>query len=109
MSNNFQQAAEQNSAGSLLLGAIFGGLTSELGQAIDTASDVAEIASEFHTYRQQKGQQANFKLGQKNSINTMFGRSAAGVAEDQPDIQKRYLNMDYGYAPKRSMGMKMAA
>lgn len=109
MSTNFQQTAEQNSAGSLLLGAIFGGLTSELGQAIDMASDVAEIASEFHTYHQQKRQQADFKLGQKNSLNNMFGRKAAGITEEQPDIQKRYLNADDRYAPKRSMGMKMAA
>ena len=109
MSINFQQSAEQNSAGSLLLGAIFGGLTSEVGQAIDMASDTAEIASEFHTYHQQKSQQSNFKLGQKNSLNSMFGRKAAGVAEEQPDIQTRYLNMDYKYAPKRAMGMRMAA
>lgn len=110
----FQQTAnqpiEQNSAGSLLLGAIFGGLTSELGQAVDMASDVAEIASEFHTYRHDKAQQqGNFKLGQKNSLGGMFTNNASRAMEDKPDIQNRYFTMDYTYAPKPPMGMQMAA
>jgi hypothetical protein len=108
----FQQTAntspEQNSSGSLLLGAIFGGLTSELGQAVDMASDVAEVASEFHTYNYKK-QQGNFTLGHKNSLGGMFANKASGMMEDKPDIQKRYLTMDYTYAPKPAMSMRMAA
>ena len=109
MSITFQQNAEHNSAGSLLLGAIFGGLTSEAGQAIDMAADAAEIASEFHTHHHNKAQNQNFKLGQKNSIGGMFSNKASGLAEEKPTIQTRYLNMDYSYTPKRSMGMRMAA
>lgn len=109
MSITFQQTAEQNSAGSLLLGALFGGLTSELGQAVDMASDVAEIASEFHTYHHNKAQQNNFKLGHKNSLNGMFGHKAAGIIDEKPDVQNRYLSMNYKYAPKPAMGMRMAA
>lgn len=109
----FQQSAntspEQNSAGSLLLGAIFGGLTSEIGQAVDMASDMAEVASEFHTYNYEKKQQGNFTLGHKNSLGGMFANKASGMNEETPDIQKRYLTMDYTYAPKPAMGMRMAA
>ncbi len=114
MSITFQQTAEQpteqNSAGSLLLGALFGGLTSELGQAVDMVSDAAEIASEFHTYHHDKAtQQQNFKLGHKNSLGGVFANKSLGLEDNKPEIQNRYLNMDYTYAPKPSMGMGMAA
>ncbi|HPF77768.1 MAG TPA: hypothetical protein PLF01_00630 [Alphaproteobacteria bacterium] len=113
MSITFQQKAnhktEQNSAGSLLLGAIFGGLTSEMGQAIDMVSDAAEIASEFHTYRYEKSHNGQFALGQKNSIGGAFANKALGKIEDKADIQNRYLNLDYTYAPRRAAGLRMAA
>lgn len=109
MSNNFQQTAEHNSAGSLLLGAIFGGMTSELGQAVDMASDAAEIASEIHTHYDQKAQNKSFTLGQKKSLGGTFANKVSGMQDDKPAIQTRYLNLDYTYAPKRTMGMSMAA
>lgn len=100
-----EQSNEQDSAGSLLLGAIFGGLTSEIGQAVDMAYDAAEVASEFHTHYSQKANNDNFKLGQKNSLNSMFSNRALGITEEKPDLQKRYLTMDYTPAPQ----MRMAA
>jgi hypothetical protein len=110
MSITFQQSSaktENNSAGSLLLGAIFGGLTSEAGQMIDAISDTAEIASEFHTHFQQKKEQKGFQIGHKNSIGGAFGRGVSNMVEAKPEIQKKYLNFDY--RPQRSVGMAMAA
>jgi hypothetical protein len=112
MSITFQQSADQtadhNSAGSLLLGALFGGLTSEAGQMIDNVADAAEVASEFHTHYQAKAdQKKSFELGQKNSIGGAFTRGVSNMLEAKPDIQKRYLNFDY--RPQRGMGMAMAA
>lgn len=107
MSNNFQQSAEQNSAGSLLLGAIFGGLTSEAGQMLDLAADTAEIASEVHTHYHQKAEQKPIKLGEKNCMTGAFARGVSNMVEGKPTIQKRYLNFDY--TPKPGMSMAMAA
>lgn len=111
MSITFQQTAEQtpeHSAGSLLLGALFGGLTSEAGQMIDMASDAADVASEFYKHFQAKSdQKQDFQIGQKNSIGGAFTRGVSNMVEGKPEIQKRYL--DFNYAPKRAMGMAMAA
>jgi len=109
MSITSQQSTEQNSAGSLLLGALFGGMTSEFGQAVDMVSDAAEVASELHTHYTQKAAHKPFILGQKKSLGGTFANEMAGANDSKPDIQKRYLNLDYTYAPKRSMGMGMAA
>lgn len=107
MDNNFQKAAEKDSVGSLLLGAIFGGLTSEAGQMIDNIADAAEVASELHThYHQKAAKNNNFQLGAKNAIGGAFARGVSNMLE-KPDIQKRYLNFDYKMQP--GMGMAMAA
>lgn len=109
MSNNFQQTAEHNSAGSLLLGALFGGLTSELGQAVDMASDTAEIVSELHTHHHQKNENKPFILGQKKSLGETFANKVSDTDDRKLGVQTRYLNLDYTYAPKKSRGMGMAA
>ena len=113
MNINFQKPAEQHSAGSLLLGAIFGGLTSEVGQMADAAMDTIEVASEFHSYNFSKKQaganQNNFKLGQKNSLGNMFSGKSLGIEDIKPEIQTRYLNAQYNYGHSRPAGMRMAA
>lgn len=100
---------EEHSAGSLLLGALFGGLTSEAGQMADMAMDTAEVASEFHQHQAQKQEnKPSFTLGQKKSLNGAFASGVANTNE-KPEIQTRYLTPAYVYAPKPGMGMGMAA
>lgn len=104
MSINFQQSInqhqDQQSTGGLLISAIFGGLSSELGQAIDTASDAAEIASELHVHYKNKAGNQNFIIGKQKSLGGLFSTEAFG---QKPDIQKHYYDMDYRYnAPKPS-------
>lgn len=110
MSITFQQSAQrtpEHSAGSLLLGAIFGGLTSEAGQMVDMASDTAEVTSELYKHHHEKQQQKGYQIGQKNSICQAFASGVSDMVEGKPAFQKRYLN--YDYAPKRNMGMVLAA
>ncbi|MCI5059895.1 MAG: hypothetical protein MRY79_02360 [Alphaproteobacteria bacterium] len=113
MSITFQKPAQQHSEGSLLLGAIFGGLTSEVGQMADMAMDAAEISSELHKYNFSKKQvganQNNFTLGQKNSLGSMFSNKVFDIDEPKPEVQTRYLNAQYNYNRSRSMGMRLAA
>lgn len=113
MSITFQKPADQHSEGSLLLGALFGGLTSEVGQMADLAMDTAEIASEFHSYNFSKkhndaANQNTFKLGQKNSIGSLFSGKSLGLEKTKPAIQKRYLEQAYQYNQKPA-AMALAA
>ncbi len=117
---NIEPKPELHSAGSLLIGALFGGLTSEVGQAVDTASDTAEVTSGLHKDRHNKIQHNNFQLGQKNSLGGAFqahtnelpnqaanNKPAKGMDEMRTMVQNRFYNMPPP-TPK-GMGMSMAA
>lgn len=112
MGNNFQaqaQKKEEHSAGSLLLGALFGGVSGELAETLNTAYDAAEVASEFHTYNHDKKNKGAFQLGKKNSLGATFAMGGMSAQNDnRPDVQKRYT-MEYTYQPRRGRGMRMAA
>jgi len=116
MSITFQKQAEQqpkqeHSVGSLLLGAIFGGVSDELNMAMD----ICEVASEFHTYNHQKQQNKGaFTLGKKNSLGGAFAKGISADNDNKPEptgaelngFQKRYTPT---HQPRPAMGMRMAA
>ncbi len=112
---NFQKASEQkpkeeHSMGSLLLGAIFGGVSDELNMVMDTC----EAASEFHTYNDQKQQKNNaIELGKKNSLGGVFAKGmqmqAANDSNRTEPTGAEVNGYQKRYTPKYQPGMKMAA